>query len=393
MSDRPARHSLAVTVLAVIASVAIAACGGSAASSAPPAVPSQAPASPTAAPTPSPSAVDVAAVFVEHLSGPTFSATATIDGTMSVGPVDGTITGEGVVSGDNSSMTLSIDAGAFKQTTESIHVGDTTWSRQDPGPWLEDPPKPAGSSGTSLADVFRSATTLTDAGVETRAGQQLHHLRSSSGNEVPPGVFGLDSEGVKDATFTVDFYAKDDGTPAVMAITGKWTQVSGDTSLPAEMAFDMTFDDVGEPQVINPPEDVWVRYTSKALGYTMAHPPDWTVESKKNQDTYLLNDQGYVYVAVTPYKGSTAKFAADLKASYKKPFKGDPSSEAPTRLGGQPAIRLIYDYANDQNQDVTIADDVISRDGTGWEVFLATAGGHEDIEVFDQFVATFQFTE
>jgi hypothetical protein len=42
---------------------------------------------------------------------------------------------------------------------------------------------------------------------------------------------------------------------------------------------------------------------------------------------------------------------------------------------------------------VTIADDVISRNATGWEVFLATAGGHEDIDVFDQFVATFQFTE
>jgi hypothetical protein len=42
---------------------------------------------------------------------------------------------------------------------------------------------------------------------------------------------------------------------------------------------------------------------------------------------------------------------------------------------------------------VTIADDVISRDGTGWELFPATAGGHEDVGVLDQFVATFQFTE
>ena len=38
-------------------------------------------------------------------------------------------------------------------------------------------------------------------------------------------------------------------------------------------------------------------------------------------------------------------------------------------------------------------DDVVSRDGTGWEVYLATAGGQEDIDIFDTFVATFTFTE
>ena len=42
---------------------------------------------------------------------------------------------------------------------------------------------------------------------------------------------------------------------------------------------------------------------------------------------------------------------------------------------------------------MTVVDDVVSRDGTGWEVYLATAGGQEDIDIFDQFVATFTFTE
>jgi hypothetical protein len=391
--DRRAHRSIAVTTLTVL-SIALAACGGAATSSAPAAAPSQAPASPTAAATPSPSAVDVAAAFVQNVTGPSFNATATIAGTMTVGPVDGTITGEGVVSGANSSMTLVIDADVFKQTSESIHVGGASWSRKDDGPWLEDPAKPAGSANQTLDGMLQSVTSVTDTGVETRGGRQLHHLRSSGGNAIPPTTFGVDPATAKDAEFTLDFYATDDGTPAILAIAGSWTTVgSGGTSLPTELRFDITLDDVGEPQVINPPEDVWVRYTSKALGYTMAHPPDWMVESKKNEDTYLLNDQGYVYVAVTPYKGSTAKFVTDLKASYKKPFQGDPTTETPTRLGGQPAVRLVYDYTNDQGQAVTIADDVISRDGTGWEVFLATGGGPEDIEVFDQFVATFQFTK
>ena len=78
----------------------------------------------------------------------------------------------------------------------------------------------------------------------------------------------------------------------------------------------------------------------------MAHPADWTVKSAKGEDTYAVGGQGYVYVATSSYKGSTAKFAADLKASYKKPFKGDPASQTPTALGGVAAVRLIYQFKN-----------------------------------------------
>jgi hypothetical protein len=125
----------------------------------------------------------------------------------------------------------------------------------------------------------------------------------------------------------------------------------------------------------------------------MAHPADWTVESTKGKDSYLLSGQPYVYVAVTPFTGSTAKFVTALKASYKTPFGGAPKTEAPTNLGGAAAVRLVYEYTNAQAQDVTIADDIVSRDGSGWEVFIATAGGAADVAVFDQFVSTFAFTE
>ena len=36
-------------------------------------------------------------------------------------------------------------------------------------------------------------------------------------------------------------------------------------------------------------------------------------------------------------------------------------------------------------------DDVTSRAGNGWEVFLATTGGTEDVAIFNQFAATFTF--
>jgi len=386
------RGSRCVATLTLAIALAVAACGGATASLEPSATPTPA-ATPTAAPTPSPTPVDVSAAFVKQIVAPDFSATAVVTGQLMVGPVEGQITGDAVFSGPNSSVSLSITAGTFKQTTDSISVGTSSWSRKSPGPWLEDPTKPSGSTDTSIGDVLKSIISVEDLGIETRAARQLHHLRSSSGNAIPPAVFGVDTATAREAKFTLDFYATDDGTPAVMAIAGTWTQLSGGAEVPTRMTFDIAFDDIGEPQTITPPDDVWVRYTSKNLDYTMAHPADWTVESTKEKDSYLLNGQGYVYVAVTPFKGSTAKFVTALEASYKTPFGGDPKSETPTNLGGVAAVRLIYEYTNEQAQGVTIADDIVSRDGSGWEVFLATGGGSEDIKVFDQFVATFAFTD
>ena len=389
---RDARRSLSMPIVAVAISLIAAACGGSTTSVAPSATPTAA-STPTAAPTPSPTPIDVPAAFVRAIVAPNFTATAVVTGELAIGAVKGDISGKGVFSGPNSSMSLSITAGTVKQDTETVTIGASKWSHKAPGPWLEDPAKPAGSDEGSIGEMLRSAVSVVDLGVEARGGKPLHHLRSSSGNSVSGAAVGFGSASTKDGKFTLDFYATDDGTPAIMAIAGTWTQVSGSTEVPSSMSFDIAFSDIGKPQIINPPDDVWIRYTSKTLGYTMAHPADWTVESTKEKDSYGLNSQPFVFVAVTPFKGSTAKFVAALKASYKTPFGGDPSSEAATSLGGVAAVRLIYEYRSEQDQDVTIADDVVSRDGIGWEVFLATEGGREDIAVFDQFVSTFAFTE
>jgi hypothetical protein len=289
-------------------------------------------------------------------------------------------------------MSLSISAGGIKQDTETVTVGSSSWSRAAPGPWLEDPAKPDGSKDSSVGEMLRSVISVVDLGVESRGGRQLHHLRSSSGNAISGAAVGFGSATTKDGKFTLDFYAADDGTPAIMAIAGTWTQVSGGVDVPSSMSFDIAFDDIGDPQVIEPPDDVWVRSTSKTLGYTMAHPADWIVESAKDLDTYMLNGQGYVYVATQPYKGSTATFAAELKADQKTQLKADPESETPTTLGGVPAVRLTYAITSENGQPITFVDDVVSRDGTGWEVYLVVDAGPEAIDTFDTFVATFAFT-
>ena len=390
MTQRPgARRFRAASGLVVVACIVVA-CGGGAASVAPTDTPAPS-VTPKPAPTPSPSPADVSAPFLKAITAPTFSAVTTLTGTIKVGANTGTLTGTGKLSGSDSDQVITIKTASTSSVQSSTSIGSTNWSKEDPGPWLEDPATATPRKG--LDDFLRGLTAVKDLGIETRDGKKLHHLQPVAGDAIPAEFVGFaNSANAKDGAFTIDFYATDDGTPAILVLAGTWTVVNGDAEAPAEVTFNAALSEVGTPQSITAPEDVWVRYHSKALDYTMAHPADWTVTSAKDKDTYLLNGQGYVYVALSPaYKGTTAKFAADLKVSYKKPFGGDPASETPRALGGQPAIRLIYQYTNANAQDVTIADDVTVRGTTGWEAFLVTAGGTDDIAVFDQFVSTFVF--
>ena len=398
MSRTKAPAWLTIATLALGATL-LSACGGGAASAVPSVAPATAVATPQATPsqaavaTPSLTPVDVGAVFTKALSNPSFSATADLTGSMTIGALSGEIGGDAVFSGGDSSLTMTVDFDTINLETGQIQVGDQKWSRTSPGPWLEGPKAVAGSGGPTVGSMLQSLVKVTDLGVVTKAGRSLHHLQVPGMKDVSSAFFGVDPATTKDATFSLDFYATDEGVPAIMTMSGEWTQTNGATEVPTTLAVDIAFDDVGTPQTVSPPDDVWVRYTSKSMGYSMAHPADWTVSHAKNEDTYSVDGQGYVYVATSAYAGSTAKFASELKASYKKPFKGDPASETPKQLGGVPAVRLVYEFTNDTAQDVTIADDVVSRDGTGWEVYLATAGGQEDIDIFDTFVATFIFTE
>ena len=386
MSDgRGSRRHVAIPILPLIVVLIVAACGGATASVAPSATPAPAP---TTAPTPSPTPVDVSAAFVKIATSPDFSAIGKIVGKLTIGTVDGEISGDGAFDGADSKGTTTLVAGTFRQVTHSVTVGNQSWAQTEPGPWLLDT---RASAKQGLDDYLRSVTAVVDVGVVTYAGRQLHHLQPKAGNEVSPDQLGFDVGTATDAAFTADLYATDDGTPAILAVTGSWTQASGATSVKTTVTFDLVFSDAGKPQTIEPPEDVWVRYTSKTLGYSMAHPADWTVKPSKDEDAYLLEGQPYVHVVVEPFKGSTAQYGTAVKAAYKRDVSAAPTETA-TRLGGQPAIRLVYQYTNSNAQDVTIAHDVTSRNGTGWSVFMVTPGGLEDIDVFVEFVAAFEFT-
>ena len=187
MSRTKAPAWLTIAALALGAALLTTACGGgdtaAVLSAAPSAVASATPApTPTAVPTPSPKPVDVGAVFMKSLTDPKFSATADISGTMAVGPLSGEIGGDAVFSGRDSSMNMIVDFNVLKQETGQIQVGDQKWSKTSPGPWLEGPKVVTGSGGPSVGQMLQNLVKVTDLGVVTKAGRQLHHL------EVPGGL-------------------------------------------------------------------------------------------------------------------------------------------------------------------------------------------------------------
>ena len=389
MSSAPVTRRLAAASRLAVAGLLVAACSGTAATPSPTAAPTAAP-TPSPSPTPSASVGDISAAFLKIISAPDFSAKEAVTGKVKVGPNEGTVTGSGVMTGGDSNEQQTIKVGSSTVTTLKTDIGTKSWSKTEPGPWLEDP-KPA-KPEKDFSDFLHSIKAMKDLGLEARPGRKLHHLQPSDGNAIPAEYVGFASgEGAKDPEFTVDFYATDDGTPVTLVLAGTWTIVNGATETPASISYDDTLSEVGKPHKIVPPDEVWVRYTS-ALGYSMGHPADWTVATAKTEDTYSLKGQGRVYVSTIAYTGTVAAYANALKATYQTQLGRLPRSSIQKVLGGGPAVRLTYDYTDANGQKGTIVDDVTVHDGKGYEVFLVAPGATQaDLDTFDAFSSTFAF--
>ncbi len=379
--------------VALVVMVVVVACGGTSPSGPPSStpvpsatpVPSTTPV-PTASPTPAP--VDVSAPFLAAITDPGFEADMEISGTVTIAGTEGTITGFGTVSGAGSATSITLSIAGRDQINESIEIGDEGWARRAPGPWLVDPP-----SKSSMRAFLEAMTGAVDLGVVDLDGTSFHHLQPAGGNELTPEAAGFDVEGARDAAFTIDFYATDDGTPAIIALGGAWTQTADGQDVTVEVGAAYTLTPF--TGLLEPPTDVWEFHASKAFDYRMAHPAEWTVKASKSQDTYGVGGQGYVYVAPQAVAKGTklAGFVAALRKSYKRDFGVDPIIDEPTSLAGAAAHRLVYRFTNADDVEVTIADVVTVHAGKGWEVFLASSGGDEDVAFFEIFTATFEFTD
>jgi hypothetical protein len=374
-------------------SLVLAACGGSTTSQPPISVALPSNGGPSA----SVSAADVKAAFLDAIADPKFAGKATISGSITLAGIDGEVSGDWTFDGPDSHISTTISLPGNEETNESITIGPDGWERRGDGPWLEREKAPDPSK--SFTRMLAVLSGIEDRGIESKDGVELHHFQPANGGDVPPDALGFENALTRDAKATADFYATDDGTPEIFIFHVTWTQAIGGQDAAVTMDMQMDLDQIGSAQSIQPPgeDEVWRRYKS-SLGYTMAYPPGWTVSHAKTEDSYLIDNQGYVYVALQtlPSGEKLSSFQGDLMASYKQQFGTEPDSRESTRIGGLPAFRLVYHFKNKSDQDVALVDVGTLHAGQGWEVFILTlAGGTEsdDIDVFDDFVSTFTFAK
>ena len=299
MATRPRSPDSGTGLLFLVVTLVAAACGSSPAPSggtpstipvaSPGASPSVAVAEPSASAQPSPP-LDVAKAFREKMNA-TDAFDATISGTVTVGATSLAANGTLQVNGADSHQVMTI-AAAKPQRTETITVGGKTYTRRG-DVWFGAP----ASSSTMFGDAFSAALArVTDVGPASVDGRTLHHLTTPPGTTIPLTAVGT-SPAPAGATMTVEFYAEDDGTPAIIALDAAWTQKAGKVDQKASMHLDFTLDQDAAAATIAEPSPIWVTGHSKRLGYTLSYPADWDVElSHKGSDPdfyYGLDGQGF----------------------------------------------------------------------------------------------------
>ncbi|MFH0750653.1 MAG: hypothetical protein ABIG85_07625 [Chloroflexota bacterium] len=367
---------------------ALAACGGG---TTPTPVPTAAPtAAPT--PTPTPAAVDVAKEFLAQVLAARTGSLA-LAGTATSGSTEASLSGTLGFSGKDSVTSLTFDDGGARRTQETVRIGTRKWTREDQGPWILDP-KPV-DAAKGLAAFLTTLSALEDRGVETKGSRQLHHLVPPAGTTVSPDALGLDPT-IKDPIVAIDFWAADDGTPEVWTIGISWNQPAGATMIPVELVMDIDLSGLGRPATVAAPEDAWERFVSERFGYSMAHPPGWTVNEVENMDWYLVEGTTYVTVSPSSLPAYTLeRYLKELFALYEEQLGVKPETNEEMALGGEPARFLTYHFKNEEGVEVYMAEAIAVRGDLGWDVFLTEQAGSEkdDTPVFAAMLSTFTFTE
>jgi len=233
---------------------------------------------------------------------------ATIEGSVTVGSTTVPVAGTLQVAGADSHQVMTMLPRGEPQTSETVKVDGTTYTRRGDA-WFA---TPAGNAGGGVDDAFVKAMTgLTDLGPVSRDGQPYRRLAPAPGTSLLLSSFGAATPGSSDGPMTIEFYAKEDGTPAALAIDGTWTQKVGKVDQKATMHLDFDLD-LGQSVTISEPSPIWATGKSKRLGYAVAYPSEWDVELARKASEgdyyYGLNGEG---VTVT----RTAKCHCTLNAT------------------------------------------------------------------------------
>jgi hypothetical protein len=250
------------------------------------------------APSTAPPSIDpgpvVLVAFRELLASPTLSLDATIEGSRSVG-TGAELAGTLEIAGPDSAEVITTTA-RDRTTTATVRLVDGTRYAITAGRWFE-------AEGPALARLVRGlGVDATYLGRETREGRTLHRL------QVPPSAALAAELGVVRAPGTsaetgAEVWADDAGTPVTAEVHGRWTQVVDGREVPAAANLRLRFADVGAPNVIEPPDQVWQWNDDTRYGYRMAYPVGWAYQ--KGTATTADGYYGFAGEAVYATRGRT----------------------------------------------------------------------------------------
>ena len=283
-------------------------------------------------------------------------------------------------------MTIDLDVAQAGRRRRS-RSATQKWSKKAPGPWLEDPKPATARRGPSIGKILQSLVKV------DRPRRRDEGRRAAPSPHRSPGtddhVRGARSASTRrrrrTPKFTLDFYATDAGVPAIMSMSGAWTQVSG-----AHRACPATMDvrhrvqrrrHAADDQRRRPmcgsstPRRRWaIRWRIRPTGRCRIGEERGHLRGRR-PGLRLRRDEPRTRARPRSSPPTSRRRTRSRSRATRRPRRRR-SSAASRRSGSSTSS------PNDTGQDVTVADDVVSRDGTGWEVYLATArrpGGHRDL--------------
>jgi hypothetical protein len=191
--------------------------------------------------------------FKARIASSDFQAQGSVVGSIKValiiGSSSGPITGTFKVKGGDSDVSISSKILGITATNDNSVVGDWAYSRMNGGEWTKAP-----ASGKTLQGFVGSGIVLTDEGVETKFGKQLHRLTVANMADVDLSAFGI-AAGPGQESLTVSslsFWAEDDGTPAGLSIQASLDQKIFNTPSHETVTLDISIDTLSGVSITAP---------------------------------------------------------------------------------------------------------------------------------------------
>ena len=191
--------------------------------------------------------------FKAKITSSDFEAQGPVVGTIKVKVLVGSSTGsvEGTFKVKGGDIEESITAKVLGTTTtyDNIVVGGTAYSRTNGGDWNKAP-----ASGQTIQAFVGSGIPITDEGVETKFGRQLHRLTVEDMSGVDPSAFGI-TAGSDQSNLAIDslsFWAEEDGTPAGLSIQASLDQKIAFATAHETVTLDMSIDSLSGVTITAP---------------------------------------------------------------------------------------------------------------------------------------------